>query len=116
MTTLAQSLEGSAIARWGSAASIAVVLAAGLVSAGVKPGERSQPRPAPHTSIVAPRQASVSNSQSTAVTALATTIPPAPAPTTTTPPRPTPPFQAVPDDPSAMVPPPVRGIDPISGD
>ena len=53
--------------------------------------------------------------QTTAVTAPTTTIP-APAPTTTAPPRATPPFQAVPDDPSATVPPPVRGIDPISGD
>ena len=114
MSTLAQALEGSAIARRASAASIAVVLAAGLVSAGLKPDERSQPRPAPPTSVVAPRPAATA-SQATPVTGRTTTIP-TPVTTTTTAPRVTPPFQAVPDDPSANVPPPVRGIDPISGD
>ncbi len=71
MSTLAHTLEGSAIARWGSAACIAVVLAAGLVSAGLKPGERTGPGPAPPTSIVAPRQASATGSQTTSVTAAA---------------------------------------------
>ncbi len=116
MSTLAQNLEGSAIARWGSAASIAVVLAAGLVSAGLKPGERTGARRIPPTSIAGPRQASAAESQTAPVTSPVATTIGAPSTTTTTRPRPTPPFQVVPDDPTATVPPPVRGIDPISGD
>lgn len=115
MSTLAQALERSAIARWGSGASIVVVLAAGLFAAAVKPGERPGSQSiTPPMSVVAPARASTVGSQ-TAVTAPARTIP-GPAPTTTARPRVTPPFQSVPDDPSATVPPPVRGIDLISGD
>ncbi len=68
----------------------------------------------PPTSIVVPRQ-TTTESRTTPVSAPPTTIP-APVTTTATAPRATPPFQEVPDDPSATVPPPVRGIDPISGD
>ncbi len=112
MSPLVQALERSAIARWGCGASVVVVLAAGLVTAGTLPTDRARPRAVPPTSLVA--RASVAP-QATAVTTLTTTTP-ARVPSSTVAPRATPPFQVVPDDPSATVPPPVRGIDPISGD
>lgn len=114
MTTVLDTFEQSATARRGVAAGVAVVLAGGMLALALhgQPGSppvRARAEDAVPARVVTDARPAASSVPSTA---------PAPAstvPATTTSTRVTPPFQHVPDDPSATVPPPVLGIDPISG-